>query len=135
MSNHLKEVVGICGLFCETCPAYADGICHGCLSDYVAESCAVCKHGFRDCVKEPDVAWCSECSDFPCDRLRVFKDVHFVNGISHHEHILEYVSRQREIGAENWALEQEALNACPDCGTMTVWCESKCRGCGRDLER
>ena len=135
MSDHLREVVGICGLFCETCPVYASGNCQGCLSEHVAEACVVCRHGFRDCAREHNVTWCCECGDFPCDRLRVFKDAHYENGISHHEHILEYVSRQREIGIENWAAEQEELNACPDCGTMIIWYEDRCRGCGRKADR
>ena len=135
MKNHLREVVGICGLFCETCPVYADGSCKGCLSDCVADACVVCRHGFRDCAKKHHITWCSECADFPCERLVIFKDAHYENGISHHEHIMEYVSRQREIGPEKWAAEQEALNACSDCGTILVWCEEKCRGCGKVVER
>ena len=39
MNSKSREAVGICGLFCETCPSFTDGLCHGCLSDHVAESC------------------------------------------------------------------------------------------------
>ncbi len=133
MNSKAREVVGICGLFCETCPSFTDGLCHGCLSDHVAESCVDCRHGFRDCAKKHGVTWCSECTDFPCERLAVFRDAHVVNGISHHEHIMEYVSRQREIGVEAWVKEQEALNACPVCGTLIVWSEQKCRNCGKSI--
>ena len=130
MRSKPEEVVGICGLFCETCPTYADGICDGCLSDHVAEACAVCRHGFRECAKGHEVTWCFECSDFPCERLRKFRDCHVVNGISHHEHIMEYVARQREIGVEAWVREQEQINVCPVCGNLLIWCESQCRKCG-----
>ena len=135
MKNEANKVVGICGLFCETCPTFADGNCKGCLSDYVAEHCVICKHGFRDCVKKHGIVRCSECGEFPCERLRLFKDCHIVDGISHHEHIIDYVREQRDIGVEAWAEEQEILNACPVCGTMNVWCERTCRGCGRDIVR
>ena len=128
--NDPEKVVGICGLFCETCPSYAEGLCDGCLSDHVVEVCAECRHGFRECAKEHGVTWCSECGDFPCDRLRTFRDIHVVNGISHHEHILEYVARQREIGPAAWVKEQEEENACPSCGEMLIWYEDKCRHCG-----
>lgn len=135
MSFNANEVVGICGLFCESCPTFVDGECHGCLSGHVAERCVGCRPGFRDCAKAHGITHCSECGDFPCDRLLRFRDVHVVDGISHHEHIMDYVRRQSEIGLGAWMKEQEALNACPDCGAMTVWCERKCRVCGRDLPR
>ena len=135
MPKDANEVVGICGLFCETCPFFADGKCRGCLSDLVAEHCQVCRHGFRDCAKAHSIVRCSECKDFPCDRLRAFKDCHIVDGISHHEHILEYVKRQSEIGVEAWVAEEEQRNRCPDCGTLLVWCERKCRKCGKAIPR
>lgn len=135
MQNHANEIVGICGLFCKTCPSFADGKCNGCLSDFVAEHCAVCGHGFRDCAKEHGVVRCSECRELPCNRLRAFKDCHIVDGISHHEHIIDYVRGQRDLGVEAWAEEQEKLNTCPVCGTINVWCERKCRGCGREIAR
>ena len=130
MINKPEEVVGICGLFCGTCPSYADGICSGCLSDNVKGECAECRHGFRDCAKEHGITWCNECHDFPCQRLKDFKDVHVVNGISHHEHIIEYVAKQRDIGIAAWVKEQEKSNSCVTCGALTVWCERKCRKCG-----
>ncbi|MBO7711387.1 MAG: DUF3795 domain-containing protein, partial [Lachnospiraceae bacterium] len=119
-----------CGLFCETCPTFVSGICDGCLSGHVAEACVECKHGFRDCAAEHSVTWCSQCSGFPCERLVKFRDCHVVNGISHHEHILEYVARQREIGVKAWVEEQEKANACPVCGSLMIWCERTCRNCG-----
>lgn len=130
MIGRPKEIVGVCGLFCGTCPSFADGICGGCLSDNVSGECAECKHGFRECAKEHKVVRCNECVDFPCQRLHDFRDVHVVDGISHHEHILEYVARQREIGIEAWVKEQEESNACPVCKTLMIWCERKCRKCG-----
>jgi len=135
MKNDPEKIVGICGLSCGTCPSFADGICEGCLSDRVAEACAACRHGFRDCAREHGVIRCSECGDFPCERLRRFKDCHIVDGISHHEHIMDYVRRQREIGVEAWVREQEEQNACPVCGTLVVWCERTCRCCGSGVSR
>ena len=130
MRNDPEKVVGICGLFCETCPTFADGLCDGCLSDHVAKACEECMHGFRDCAAEHGVTWCSQCSGFPCGRLLKFRDCHVVNGISHHERILEYVARQREIGVKAWVEEQEKANACPACGSLMIWCERECRNCG-----
>ncbi len=133
MNSDPREVTGICGLFCETCPAYIAEMCSGCLSDHVADFCKDCRHGFRDCAKEHKVTWCNECGDFPCDRLRKFKDCHIEDGISHHEHIMDYVSRQRETGVEAWVKEMEEKCACPDCGTINIWYARKCRTCGRSI--
>lgn len=135
MKYNANEVTGICGLFCETCPTFADGECCGCLSGRVAERCLKCSFGFRDCAGRHGITRCSECGDFPCDRLQRFKDCHVVNGISHHEHILDYVKWQRETGVEAWAEEQEARNTCPVCGTILIWCETRCRGCGKEIIR
>ena len=135
MKYNANEVTGICGLFCETCPTFADGECKGCLSDHVAERCLICRPGFRDCVKERGITRCSECNDFPCERLQKFRDCHVVNCISHHEHILDYVRAQREMGVEAWVEEQEKQHLCPECGTMLIWCERTCRGCGKKIER
>ena len=130
-----EKVAGICGLFCETCPSFADAACDGCLSDHVAQFCAVCRHGFRTCAKEHGITWCSQCPDFPCERQRTFKDAHVENGISHHEHVMEQIIKQRETGISAWVKEQEALNACPVCGEMTVWRDRTCRHCGAVLPR
>ncbi len=130
MNHDPEQITGICGLFCGTCPSFADGICGGCLSGRVSETCAVCRHGFRDCAREHGIVRCSECGDFPCEMLERFRDAHIVDGISHHERILEYVRRQKEIGVAAWVREQEKLNACPVCKTLLIWCERRCRNCG-----
>ena len=68
MEQDVSKRVGICGLYCGTCPSYlafrkydieyierlaiAKGVyydalrCDGCLSDKVAEHCTDCRHGF-----------------------------------------------------------------------------------------
>ncbi len=111
MGQDISNTAGICGLYCGTCPNYLasrkndseqlekisqkTGIpveevrCDGCLSDNVFAPCVDCKHGFRRCAEEKEVTWCFQCHDFPCRRLKDFKDVHIVNGISHHAHVIE----------------------------------------------
>ncbi len=130
-----EKVTGICGLFCKTCPSFADGSCDGCLSDHVTGFCQICRHGFRICAQAHGITWCFECPDFPCERQKKFKDCHVANGISHHEHVMEDVERQRSIGLEAWVREQDDLNACPVCGSMTIWCEPNCPVCGAELSR
>ena len=77
MEQDLSKLIGICGLYCGTCPSYLayrkndieymekrphekgyslDELrCDGCLSDKVATHCNDCRHGFRTCAAEKQV--------------------------------------------------------------------------------
>jgi len=111
MEQELSKLVDICGLYCGTCPSYLAYIindikymerrsqekgysieelrCNGCLTDKVAVQCKYCRHGLRMCATEKQENWCFECNECPCQRLKDFTGVHFVNGISHHEHVFD----------------------------------------------
>ena len=125
-----NETVGICGLFCGTCQAFPQ-YCDGCLSDRVAAPCVQCSHGFRDCAKEHQVTWCWECADFPCERLKQFSKEHIVNGICHHEHIIEDLNFMKTHGVENWVDKQVQAHTCQQCGSLIVWFEQECPNCKR----
>ena len=151
MGQDISNTTGICGLYCGTCPNYLasrkndseqlkkisqkTGIpieevrCDGCLSDNVFAPCVDCKHGFRRCAEEKEVTWCFQCHDLPCRRLKDFKDVHIVNGISHHAHVIEDLKYVREHGIEKWLVVQEKAGQCPRCGTMLYWHVRECPDC------
>ena len=151
MEKDVRRLVGICGLYCGTCPSYLahrkndtellkkmarerghsiEALrCDGCLSDKVAPHCVDCRHGFRKCAHEKEVTWCFECTDFPCQRLRDFTDVHVVDGISHHKHIIEENAYLREHGIEPWIKKQEAAAKCPGCGGPLYWHVRECESC------
>lgn len=157
MEQDVKKLVGICGIYCGTCPQYlaprlndteelgniqkATGVrveeirCDGCMSDRLFPSSAACKHGFRQCAAEKKVTWCFQCSDFPCQRLRDFRDVHIVNGISHHEHLIEHLESMREKGVEQWVAEQEAEARCPACGIPIYWHARECPNCHERVKK
>ena len=145
--------VGICGLYCGTCPFYlavrkydmeyleimatAKGAsidelrCDGCLSDRLAVHCRDCRHGFRTCAAEKQVTWCFECDEFPCQRLEAFKAVLIVNGISHHEHVIEDLQYMKQHGIEKWVKKQDRAARCPECGEVLYWFDKKCPDCHR----
>ena len=145
------RMVGICGIYCGTCPYYLAhrkndtaelarlseeaGLpveeirCDGCLSDKLYAPCVECKYGFRQCARDKGVTWCFQCQDFPCQRLRDHRDIHIVNGISHHEHLIEYLQYMKENGVERWISEQEKAGRCPECGTMLYWYSRECSNC------
>ncbi|MFH0837933.1 MAG: DUF3795 domain-containing protein [Patescibacteria group bacterium] len=151
MEKDVRKLIGICGLYRGTCPSYLahrkndvemlekmsrergysieELRCDGCLSDKVAPHCVDCRHGFRKCAAEKQVTWCFECTDFPCRRLRDFTNVHVVNGISHHEHIIEEDEYMRDHGIEPWVEKQEAAAKCPGCGETLYWHVRECGNC------
>jgi len=151
VKKDVKELVGICGLYCGTCPVYLAsreqdpaqleamsrdrGIpveeirCDGCLSENVYGPCVDCRHGFRRCASEKRVTWCFECEEFPCRRLRDFTDVHIVNGISHHAGVIEALQSMKEHGIEKWLEAQEREACCPTCGKKLYWFVRECPVC------
>ena len=151
MEEEIKYRVGICGLYCGTCPSFlayrkndsamirklcsdkgmsAEELrCDGCLSDRVSRHCG-CSQGFRECAEAHGVSWCFECTDFPCERLRTFRDVHIVNDISHHEHVIEDLLDMKTQGMEQWISKQEVDARCPACGETQYWFNRTCSDCG-----
>lgn len=117
-----ENAAGICGLYCGTCPSYPDD-CHGCYSDKVRSNCVECMPGFRTCTKERGIRYCFECTDFPCQRVLDFSKMHIVNGICHHENIINDLNEMKKIGVKAWVDKQTAENTCPKCGELMWWCE------------
>lgn len=153
----VTNVVGICGLYCGTCPIYLahrkndidqlrkiseeTGVpvekvyCDGCLSANVFSRCEDCRHGFRQCATENKVTWCFECPNFPCKRLSDFRDVHVVDGISHHAHVIDDLQSIKEHGIKKW-LERQAREAvCPECGASLYWFSRKCSNCQAEIKK
>ena len=151
MKQRIKDLAAICGLYCGTCPHYlaprindheqleqisqdkripVEGIgCDGCLSERVSPHCMECRHGFRRCAAEKNVTWCFECPEFPCQRLRDFRNTHIVDGISHHEHVIEELQYIKEHGIERWVDKQASAGQCPQCGKELYWFTRQCPSC------
>jgi hypothetical protein len=150
-NDNKTRIVGICGLYCGTCPIYLaprkkdldqlgkiskeTGIspdrvyCDGCLSSNVFAPCVTCRHGFRRCASENKVTWCFQCPHFPCQRLSDFKDAHVVEGISHHARVIDDLQSMREHGIEKWVERQSRETRCPECGTVLYWFVRECSNC------
>ena len=145
------KLVGICGLYCGTCPIYIAyqendvdelektsqilGIpireirCDGCLSDMVMPQRVDCPHGFRRCARDKKVMWCFQCPDFPCQRLKDFTNIHIINGISHHAHVIDDLYYMKEHGVEQWVEKQQIAGCCPQCGKRLYWFSRVCPAC------
>jgi hypothetical protein len=151
MEKEDRNLVGICGIYCGACPSYLaprqndiaelekrareknftleEARCDGCHSDNVMPTCVVCQAGFRKCASEHGVTWCFECTDFSCQRLEDFKNVHIVDGISHHEHLIEELQYLKDNGVEVWLEKVDRENRCPQCGKRLYWHTRDCPDC------
>jgi len=155
MEEKVEHLVGICGLYCGSCPSYLahrnndvatqekmsralgrpaeDLRCDGCLSGRVSVHCKECTPGFRRCASEHGVTYCFECTEFPCGRLEVFKDAHVVKGVSHHARVIEDLAEMKAHGLASWVARQRAATACPKCGRALYWFDRHCSACGENL--
>lgn len=151
----IEHRAGICGIYCGSCPNYlafrngdvemikqlaqdkgfpGDAMrCDGCLSNRVSLHCAGCRHGFRACAEDHGVTWCFECADFPCQRLEDFRDVHIIDGISHHATVVEELSDMKTTGVVNWVKKNDAESRCPECDASNYWFARKCSVCSRSI--
>jgi hypothetical protein len=151
MEKDAWKLVGICGIYCGTCPSYLafqendiaelerrsqelgytieELRCEGCLSDKLMPSCIECRHGFRQCAREHGATWCFECADFPCQRLEDFKNVHIVDGISHHEHLVAELQYLKDNGLEAGLEKMDREGRCPRCGKRLYWSTRECPDC------
>ena len=149
MAKNLNALLAACGLYCGACYHYRASFytrerlraeaerrgrdpqgftCQGCRSDtlYIHAGCAHCE--IRACADEKGILHCGLCTDFPCERLRVFQG----DGRVHHRDILVELVRLREKGPEAWLATQAELWRC-QCGESYSWYEEACQRCGEPL--
>ena len=156
MEKDVWKLVGICGIYCGTCPSYLaqqqndiaelekragamnftveETRCNGCHTDKVMPTCVECRHGFRKCAREHGVTWCFECVDFPCQRLEDFRHIHVENGISHHEHLIDELQYMKDNGMEAWLDKKDREGRCPSCGKLLYWFVRDCPDCNTHIK-
>jgi hypothetical protein len=59
-----EQLIGACGLYCASCPAYSAGACPGCRSLPKEKRCYCAR-----CAETHGVAYCGQCASFPCGAL------------------------------------------------------------------
>lgn len=144
-----KNLVGACGLYCGACyhfrASFPDGThlleeaarqgrtlkgftCKGCRSSllYIHPGCAQCE--IRTCTDRQGIAHCGLCTQFPCDRLRAFRN----DGRIHHLDSIIQLEELAAIGPRQWLAAQASRWRCR-CGTQYSWYESHCHDCGAPL--
>lgn len=135
-----------CGLYCGACDIFQanenntlsslaenwnmkkeDLVCQGCKSSIVSVYCKTCD--IRSCAQQKKVEFCNECEFYPCSFIESFqKDQN-----PHHSIILVNLKRIKEVGLENWLVEQKVRWQCPSCQERFSWYSETCNNCGDSL--
>lgn len=139
-----KKLVSICGIYCGACQTYRTvhdsqgvfledeatklpyGACQGCHSEKRSKWCEECE--FRVCSSERGIDRCSDCAEFPCQRVMDFES----DGIAHHRGITDSSRSLREKGMEAWLAEQVKRWSCA-CGEPQAWYSKECASCGQSF--
>ncbi len=148
------QLAAACGTYCGACPAYlnkhgegekrySSGLledsvnslvesmnnmsCDGCLSGgTLAWHCQNCN--IRLCAKNSqDNERCSGCDSLPCYRVTSLINQ---GDYPHRNEYLPNLEKIRTMGAEEWAVYEEARWNCPECGLAMSWYDAECSGCG-----
>lgn len=135
-----------CGLYCGACDCFlatkygelselARGsryapeelACKGCKGLQRNIFCSRC--GIRACAEDKEVAFCFECSSFPCEKVKLFRhDEH-----PHHSIIFANLSAISRSGTNEWLDQQRARWSCTTCGRSFSWYDKSCHKCETEL--
>lgn len=142
-----KKLAAVCGLFCPSCTFYIGSMeeprrlealaqrsgapvamfeCHGCRSDKRNVFCEkYCK--MTGCAAEKGIDFCGECSEYPCDDLRMFR-----SQMPHRAELWESQEQIKRDGYEAWFAAMAERYSCRECGTMNSAYDLACRACGAE---
>jgi len=77
------------------------------------------------CAAEKGIAFCGECSEYPCAALKTFQ-----GEAPHRIELWQSQQRIREAGFERWYEEMVDHYRCRVCGTLNSAYDMACRKCG-----
>lgn len=141
-------LAGICGAYCGACPVYrawADQdtprlealahalgtttdrlMCTGCRTP--ATFCFGGDCEIKTCAQERGIAFCPECSEYPCERIQRFDA-----GAPYHAAMRRDAAQLRGGGVSAWLREQDRRWRCSGCGAKVPAGSEACPACGRTL--
>ena len=143
------SLAAVCGAYCGACPVYRawaaqdlprlEALAHelGTTTDrLMCTGCrtpaAFCFGGdceIKACAKARGVAFCLDCADYPCDRIRRFDA-----GAPYRAAMRRDAGRLHEAGVSAWLREQDARWLCRGCGTRVAAGSDVCPRCGNALK-
>ena len=127
-----KESVAPCGLDCRLCYRYKQdkNPCPGCRGDdnLKLPSCLKCEIKNCSLIKSGEVAFCSECSKYPCSRVKKL-DKRYKK--SYNLSVVENLDRIKAVGLDRFISEQEQNWSCSNCGEVLCMHKPECGNCGK----
>jgi hypothetical protein len=126
-----RTLVAPCGINCRLCRAYGrdDKPCPGCRGDdsLKAVSCMRCKIKTCDKLASGGFSYCSECDEFPCERVaHLDKRYRTKYGTS----VIENLYAIKENGIRAFVRAEDQKWTCPQCGVMLCMHKPECQACG-----
>lgn len=141
-------LAAVCGAYCGACPVYRAWVeqdmprlealarslgttpvhlmCTGCRTP-----AAFCFGGdceIKACAQKKGVAFCPDCAEYPCDRIRRFDA-----GAPYRPALRRDAARIQEVGWYAWLREEDRAWRCPECGAKTAAGARACVHCGHAL--
>lgn len=130
------ELIAPCGMNCALCASYlalkndlrSKGVrmsyCKGCRPrnkqcSFIKKQCSKLQNG--------EVAYCYECTSFPCDRLKTLDNRYKVR---YKMSMIENLYFIKKHGLQNFLAEQEKLWKCSKCDEMICCHNGICFSCG-----
>jgi hypothetical protein len=140
------QKAAVCGLFCPSCTVYIATnedpsrraglakilntdeeslLCDGCRADRMSSFCKSCS--FRSCADKKGISFCSECEEYPCEKLVAFQAER-----PHRIDLWKSLDEVRHIGLDGWFAKMERDYTCEKCGTINSAYDTICWKCGGD---
>lgn len=117
-----------CGMNCKVCykHCYNKKPCDGCLKSDIGkpEHCRKCK--IKDCVKDKDLNYCFECSDYPC---KLIKNLEKSYNKRYQASLMENSEVVKNQGLEIFMEQQKIKYTCSKCGGIISIHDRECSEC------
>lgn len=118
-----------CGMNCLVCYKHCchKNPCAGCLKSAQGkpEHCRKCR--IKACVKERQLTYCFECSEYPCGQIkRLEKSYHTRYCAS----LIENSRMVKEQGMAAFLQQQKERYTCAECGGIISLHDAECSECG-----
>lgn len=123
-----------CGMNCTVCykhcrKEHRHKPCGGCLNENEQATAHCRKCGIRDCVQTKGIAYCFQCFEFPCQRI---KNLDRNYNRNYGENLIENSEIAREKGILYFIDAHTRCHRCADCGGIISLHDSICSKCGKN---
>lgn len=94
------------------------------------ESAMFAPCGIKDCVTGRQLAYCFECSEYPCRQIKRLEKSY---NTRYHASLTENSRTVKEKGIHAFPEQQKEKFTCPECGGCISVHDAECSECGRKI--